>query len=270
MFTSPPLRVTYDRIQIDGSPISKALFTKYLFEVWDKLEGSGKGIEDMPSQFRFVTLLAFYTFLREKVDTAIIDVGIGGEYDCTNVVGAPTVVGITNLELEHTHMLGETIEKVAWHKAGTIKQGCPAMTVDQLPTALDVIRNRGLERGVEVKVVPVREEIASGAVKLGLPTKCMWRNASLAVALATEHLKALGIDPGPTDRNVPEKFAKGLAEVVWPGRFQVIRNGRIEWFVDGAHTVSSLAACGEWYASIAGRYLNHLHSPLHKPLLSLT
>ena len=245
-------------MRIDGSTVSEALFTKYFFEVWDKLESSGKGIEDMPSQFRFVTLLAFHAFLSEKVDTAIFEVGIGGEYDCTNVVEAPTAVGITNLELDHTQILGETIEKIAWNKAGIIKPGCPAMTVDQPPTALDVIRNRGIERGIEVKVVPVHEEIASGAVKLGLPTKCMWRNASLAVALATEHLKALRIDPGPTDRKVPEKFAKGLAKVVWPGRFQVIRNERIDWFIDGAHTVGSLAICGEWFASVAGRYLNHL------------
>ena len=241
-------------IRIDGSPISEALFTRYFFEVWDKLESSGK---DKPPHFRFLTLLAFYTFFCEKVDSAIFEVGIGGEYDCTNVVEAPTAVGITNLELDHTQMLGETIEKIAWHKAGIIKHGRPAMTVDQPPTALDVIRNRGIERGIEVKVVPVHEEIASGAVKLGLPTECMWRNASLAVALATEHLKALGIDPGPTDHSVPEKFAKGLAEAAWPGRFQVIRNGRIEWFIDGAHTVASLAACGGWFASIADRYLSH-------------
>ena len=269
MFTSPPLRSARDRMRIDGSPISEALFTKYFFEVWDKLVSSGKGIEDMPSQFRFVTLLAFYTFLREKVDTAIFEVGLGGEYDCTNVVEAPTVVGITNLELDHTQILGETIEKIAWHKAGIIKRGRPAITVDQPPTALDVIRNRGIERGIEVKVVPVHEEIASGAVKLGIPTKCMWRNASLAVALAAEHLKALGIDPGPIDRRVPGMFAKGLAKVVWPGRFQVIPNGRIEWFIDGAHTVASVAACGEWYASVADRYLNHLHSPSQKLPLSL-
>ena len=246
-----------ERIQINGSPISEALFAKYFFEVWDKLESASKDPKDKPAYFRFLTLLAFYTCLCEKVDTAIFEVGIGGEFDSTNVLEAPTVVGITNLELDHTQVLGDTIEKIAWHKAGIIKPGRPAMTVDQRPTALEVVRSRGLERGVEVKVVPIHEAIASGAVKLGLPAKCMLRNASLAVALAAEHLKALGIDPGPTDRGMPEKFVKGLAEVVWPGRCQVIRNGRIEWFIDGAHTVESLAACGDWYAGIAERYLAH-------------
>jgi folylpolyglutamate synthase len=251
MYTSPHLHTVRERIQIDGSPISESLFAKYFFQVWDRLESGGA---DKPTYFRFLTVLAFHTYLCEKVDAAIFEVGIGGEYCATNVIEKPTAVGITSLGIDHTHVLGDSIEQIAWHKAGIIKPGRPALTVEQPPEALTVIRNRGLERGVTVMVVPIHESIESGAVKLGLPAKCMLSNGSLAITLATEHLKAVGIDPGPTDRIVPEKFVKGLAEVDWPGRCQVTRNGRLEWCVDGAHTVESLAACGDWYASIVNRY----------------
>jgi folylpolyglutamate synthase len=76
-------------------------------------------------------------------------------------------------------------------------------------------------------------------------------NASLAVALAAEHLTLLGMNPGIINGKLPERFVKGLAEVVWPGRCQVIKTGAMEWCIDGAHTVESLEVCGKWFGARA-------------------
>lgn len=120
-------------------------------------------------------------------------------------------------------------------------------------------------------VIPIHKEIASVAAKLGLLAKCMPHNASLAVALATDD-GPLGVDPGATGRGMPQNFAKSLAEAAWPGRCQVIRNGWIEWCIDDAHTVKSLAVCNEWYAGIAHRHPTGSFSPTlsHSPMFALT
>nr|KAG5700455.1 hypothetical protein BaRGS_013942 [Batillaria attramentaria] len=75
----------------------------------------------MPHYFGFLTVMAFYVFVREKVDVALLEVGIGGEYDSTNVVRKPIVCGISSLDLDHTNLLGHTLEDIAWHKSGIFK-----------------------------------------------------------------------------------------------------------------------------------------------------
>ena len=93
-----------------------------------------------PLYFRFLTTLCFHVFLREAVDAVILEVGIGGRYDSTNIVPEPVVTGITSLGIDHTHMLGNTIEEIAWQKGGIYKAGTPAFSVNQAPSALEVLR----------------------------------------------------------------------------------------------------------------------------------
>ncbi|RPB00484.1 FolC bifunctional protein [Choiromyces venosus 120613-1] len=255
LYTSPHLRAVRERIQLDGAPLSEELFAKYFFEVWDRLEASavkeGRDPIIKPVYFRFLTLVAFHTYLRENVDTAIFEVGIGGEHDSTNVIQKPTVVGISSLGIDHTAVLGDTIEEIAWHKAGIIKSSARTFTVPQEPSALEVIQKRADEKGSKVEVVHIHPQIRSREVKLGLTAQFMNGNASLAVALAAEHLTLLGMNPGIIDEKLPERFVKGLAEVVWPGRCQVVKSGAIEWCIDGAHTVESLQVCGKWFGARA-------------------
>jgi len=265
-YTSPHLRAVRERIQLDGSSLSEKLFAKYFFEVWDRLEASalkeGRDPTVKPFYFRFLTLVAFHTYLREKVDTAIFEVGIGGEYDCTNVIQKPTVVGITSLGIDPTGVLGNTIEASTWHKTGIIKASARTFTVPQEPSAMGVIQKRAAEKGSEVKVVDVYPQILSHEVELGLPFQLMMGDASLAVALAAEHLTLLDMNPGIydgkfLDGRLPERFVKGLVEVYWPGRCQIFRIQpikwcyTIEWWVDCAHTEESLYTCGRWFGARA-------------------
>uniref|UniRef100_A0A915P8H4 tetrahydrofolate synthase n=1 Tax=Meloidogyne floridensis TaxID=298350 RepID=A0A915P8H4_9BILA len=136
-YSSPHLIHVRERIQINGHPISEELFAKYFFHVFNNLKDSLQNQEKMPGYFKFLTIMAFYIFYVEKVDVAIVEVGIGGENDCTNIIQNPIVCGITTLDLDHTSILGSTIPEIAWHKAGIAKSNCTLLTVEQPPEAIE-------------------------------------------------------------------------------------------------------------------------------------
>ena len=196
LYTSPHLRFVRERIQINNEPLSEELFAKYFFEIWDRLEdaantrGDAVDVTAKPVYFRFLTLMAFHAYMSEGVDTAVIECGIGGEYDSTNIVTAPTVTGITSLGIDHVAMLGNTIEEIAWHKAGIMKTGASAFTSPQPVEALQVLQTRAIEKSVSLEVVDKNSLLST--VKLGLAGDFQVSNASLAVAVASAHLQALG------------------------------------------------------------------------------
>ena len=251
LYTSPHLRFVRERIRINQAPIPEQLFAKYFFEVWDSLEKAAEE-EGAPSfkpvYFRFLTMMAFHTFLKENVDTAILECGIGGEYDSTNVLESPTVTGITSLGIDHTSILGETIEEIAWHKAGIMKPGALAFTAPQPENALEVLKTRASEKGVELQVVQPHPDITEGKATLGLEGEFQKLNASLAVALAAAHLNALGYKDIKTD-TLPEEFVRGLKLVQWGGRCETREEPHILWHIDGGHTKESIHETATWFAS---------------------
>lgn len=253
LYTSPHLRFVRERIQINNKPLSEELFAKYFFEVWDRLEdaasrdGRPTDTSAKPVYFRFLTLMAFHTYMCEGVNTAVIECGIGGEYDTTNIVVAPTVTGVTNLGIDHTAMLGNTIEEIAWHKAGIMKTGSPSFTAPQPHNALGVLQKRAEERSTNLKVVESHPQIDH--VALGLAADFQKTNASLAIAIAAAHLRSLGLSSINTSP-LPPPFLRGLAEVRWPGRCEIRREGNIAWHIDAGHTLESIEAAGRWLASL--------------------
>ncbi|KAI4097655.1 MAG: hypothetical protein LQ339_006700 [Xanthoria mediterranea] len=256
LYTSPHLRFVRERIRINNEPLSEELFAKYFWETWDKLEESaraqGKPTDKTakPSYFRFLTLMAFHTYIREKVDTAIIECGIGGEYDCTNVIPNPSVTGITSLGIDHVQLLGNTIEEIAWHKAGIMKEGAPAYTVPQPPAAQDVLERRAVEKSVHLSTVqhnPLLENI-----QLGLSAPFQHSNASLAIVLAATLLQSFSYPlPSLFPSNLPPEFIRGLKQVRWPGRCEIRRETGIAWHLDSAHTLESIHLAASWFASEA-------------------
>lgn len=242
-----------ERIQINNEPISEQLFSKYFFDVWDRLSVVGDGSK--PVYFRFLTLMAFHVFLQEHVDTAVIECGIGGEYDSTNLFVSPSVTAVTALGIDHVGMLGNTIEEIAWHKAGVFKTGALALTVPQLAPAMEVLRERARAKSVDLQVVDRHPQIASGEVKLGLAADFQKSNASLAVAICRAHLHQLGhqIFARPMhegEEELPIEFKRGLELVKWPGRCEKRLDGRsrVVWYLDGGHTLESIEVAGQWYA----------------------
>nr|CAI5831479.1 unnamed protein product [Callosobruchus analis] len=147
-FSSPHCIDVRERIRINGIPIPKAQFANHFWNIYDKLDSQKDHEHDMPIYFRFLTLLAFHVFLEEKVSAAILEVGIGGEYDCTNIVRKTVVAAISSLDFDHTQLLGDTMDSIAWNKSGIMKPGSIAFTVPQPEDALKVLRDRSRERNV--------------------------------------------------------------------------------------------------------------------------
>jgi folylpolyglutamate synthase len=121
LFTSPHLLEVRERIRINGRPIGKEVFGTSFFECWERLSTHRKERATMPAYFRFLTLMAFHIFIEEKVDVAIIEVGIGGHYDSTNIIPTPYACGISSIGHDHLDILGNTLAQIAWHKAGIFK-----------------------------------------------------------------------------------------------------------------------------------------------------
>ncbi|CAD6574429.1 MAG: Folylpolyglutamate synthetase [Alectoria sarmentosa] len=253
LYTSPHLRFVRERIQINNQPLSEQAFAKYFFETWDRLEEAAKAKGEptdttaKPGYFRFLTLMAYHTYMSESVDTAVIECGIGGEYDSTNILVKPTVTGITSLGIDHTVILGNTIEEIAWHKGGIMKAGAPCFTAPQPPAALEVLQKRADE--VPTKLHVVDRNPALYDIKLGLAADFQKTNASLAVAIADAHLMALGHQDRKRQNELPSEFIRGLEEVRWPGRCETRREENIAWHIDGGHTLESIEVAGSWFAS---------------------
>ncbi|KAL1786932.1 folylpolyglutamate synthase, mitochondrial isoform X1 [Sigmodon hispidus] len=280
-FSSPHLVQVRERIRINGKPISSELFTQHFWRLYHRLEEFQDDSHiSMPSYFRFLTLMAFHIFLQEKVDLAVVEVGIGGAYDCTNIIRKPVVCGVSSLGIDHTSLLGDTMEKIAWQKGGIFKPGVPAFTVLQPEGPLAVLRDRAQQISCPLYLCPPLEALEEGwlPLTLGLEGEHQRSNAALALQLARCWLEqrdqfvksALGserTDSRPKDiqelkvsrpsiqLQLPlapvfrptAHMRRGLRDTEWPGRTQILQRGPLTWYLDGAHTTSSVQACVRWY-----------------------
>ena len=211
--------------------------------------------------------MAFHTYIQEGADTAVIECGIGGEYDSTNIIVKPTTTGITSLGIDHTSLLGETIEEIAWHKGGIMKEGARAFTAPQPVGAMRVLTERAQEKKVELKVVDVDPRLQE--VRLGLAGDFQKVNASLAIQVAAAHLLTLGhtnLIPYP-DTPLPPQFLSGLQRVRWPGRCEVRKEDGISWHIDGGHTLESIRLAAEWFGSQIPRTKHLQHQKTTRILL---
>lgn len=265
LFTSPHLKSVRERIRINGAPITELKFTKYFYEVWDKLSSTTSDPQAFPTlqpsdtvkpmYFKYLTVLSFHVFMSEGVDTAIYEVGVGGKYDSTNIIDKPTVTGITSLGIDHTLMLGDTIESIAWNKAGIMKKDAPAVVSEQIeyPEALSVVEKEAQEIGVSSFEV-VDSTLIPKEIKLGLAGNFQRLNAAVAVKLAEKHLQKLGVKGVDVEDGVlPDEFVKGLEKAKWEGRCQIITDKKdfehITWYIDGAHTLESINMASQWFKS---------------------
>jgi folylpolyglutamate synthase len=243
LYTSPHLVAVRERIRIDSKPISEEMFAKYFFQVWHTLEGAS--LELKPSYFRFMTLLSFHVFMQEKVDAAIYETGVGGEMDSTNIIERPLATAITTLGIDHVKTLGDSIDLIAWHKAGIMKKGSPCFTTDQVPEAMDVLQKRAAKKGATLSKVAPSAALAKVAIS---PAEDFQKqNASLAVELATVILNKLGVPVERSKGLLPTQFVEGLEGLVWRGRCETKTTGKLHWYLDGAHNEASLKVACSWF-----------------------
>lgn len=250
LFISPHLIAVRERIRINSSPLAESLFARYFFDVWDRLEannGEGEGGDGKPAYARYLTLMSWHVLMQEGVDVAIYETGIGGEFDATNLVERPLVSGITRLGIDHVFALGETVDKIAWHKAGIMKTGSPAFSVEQLPEAQKVLEDRAKEKKVDLQIRGVDPRMKDA--KVTPDADFQKQNASLAIALAETALTKLGVMDTPSGKTLPKTFVDGLQQTVFRGRCEIKSEDHVTWHIDGAHTMDSLRESSKWFLS---------------------
>lgn len=235
-----------ERIKINGKSISEDTFARLFFYVWDKLHeypDRFEGLSVVPPYFRYIFLMAIQEFFEKKVDVAIIEVGLGGEKDPTNVLKKPVVCVITLIGYDHEHILGSTLAEIAWQKAGIFKRGSLALTIIQQPEAASSIEKRAADAGLKCYRVVKSEGVASDWT-LGIKGDHQYQNAALAAEAARswcEHFNESNLQRrvGITGDIVEE----GLKYTHWQGRTEVLKSKLypdITWYVDGAHNIDSI------------------------------
>jgi dihydrofolate synthase / folylpolyglutamate synthase len=260
LYTSPHLVRINERIRLDGQPISDDDFAT-LHDVVGRTAERLVSENDLPwhpSFFEMLTAMAFEYFARSRPDMVVLEVGMGGRLDATNVV-EPRLSIITDISLDHQKYLGETVGEIAREKAGIIRPGGVVVTLPQLPEANDIIGNAILDAGARaVNAVPYVPPVSPGsasslsndghktAIRNRYPLEVMGtritvdsplvgrhqlRNLALAIA-AAEELHHQGVA-----QITPETIAKGIRETHWPGRFQVVPSAgdNPEYVLDVAH-----------------------------------
>ena len=250
-YSSPHLHSFCERIRLDGEPVSPSVFAELTASVWPKHIANAADPEAGPATlFEFLTVMAFHCFADSRTDFSVIEVGLGGRLDATNVV-TPEVSVITPVSLDHTAILGDTIGEIAADKAGIIKPGVPVVVAPQFPDAMAAI-----ETAATAQTAPLVDVARSAAWRVDgtsldgqeitirtprdtyrfrLPLLGDFQGANAAVAAtAVESL----MDAGHEIHH--DAVIKGLSNVQWPARLEVLSPDPIV-VADGAHNDHSVA-----------------------------
>jgi dihydrofolate synthase/folylpolyglutamate synthase len=244
LYTSPHLVHFRERFQVTGRPLADDALAARADEVRHAV------VEGGLTFFEAATVLGFHAFAREGVEVAVVEVGLGGRLDATNVV-RPACAVITNVAMDHAEYLGSTLESIATEKAGIIKEGAPVLTAASDPGILELFRAAARARRAPFTALdPVSDlhhvEVSRtgtdftfetrswGALRLHTPL--VGRHQALNAALAVEALEHL------PERLRPDADAvrAGVASVRWPGRDQIEVVGDVTWLLDVAHNTAGV------------------------------
>lgn len=235
-----------ERIRINDEPISKEHFRTRFFDIWDKLPDQATPSLDIPRYLQLLALLSFHVFIEEKVDVAIYETHFGGEFDATNIIRAPLVTAVTTIAMDHVKLLGPTIQRIAWHKAGIFKSGSLAFSTLQEPPVATVLQQRAAEKDVVLEFVGIDSALPANAT--ALKPKVQKINCSLALAVVRAWLS---VKAPKGQSSMEDNITRGIEQFSWPGRYQQINDQNCQWFLDGAHNELSLQYAVEWFAETA-------------------
>jgi len=249
LYTSPHLHSLRERIKVDGRLISEEEFAALMTETKPYFEAiNNDPLYRQLTFFEALTVLAFAHFKKKGTDFQVLEVGLGGRFDATNVA-KPEVCIITSISFDHTEILGDTLEKIAFEKAGIIKPGSLVVLSPQSEEVTSVISDvchkqgakliqvgrdvtwRGISGDFYHQSLAVEGKLGSHYLTIPLLGDYQLENAATAVA-ALEALASLGFSIATAN------IAQGLARVKWPGRFQILHHQPVV-LVDGAHNVAS-------------------------------
>ncbi len=236
LFISPFIIDFCERIQVDGEFIPKSAlckFTKQVMSVQTVLKEKGLEL----GQFEFITVLAFLYFKNMNCDYVVLETGLGGRYDATNTVSKPLCTVITKISLDHTAILGDTIEKIAKEKVGIIKEGIPVVTCEQPQGAMKLIKETSLNLNASLLVTNLKN---AEQIKINVnSTEFLFKGEHYKTSLLGRHQVENAILAITAVRTVLPNIAynslkRGLANVQHPARLELISNAP-PIIIDGAH-----------------------------------
>ncbi|HES9554129.1 TPA: bifunctional folylpolyglutamate synthase/dihydrofolate synthase [Streptococcus pneumoniae] len=270
VFSSPYLIHYTDQISINGESISEARLEALMADYQSLLEGEAVANLQGTTEFEIITALAYDYFASEQVDVAIMEVGMGGLFDSTNVC-QPILTGITTIGLDHVALLGDTLEAIAEQKAGIIKQGMPLVTGRIAPEALAVIDRiaegkdaprlaygtdyqvRHQESVVTGEVFDYTSVVRQGRFQTSLLGLYQIENAGMAIALLDTFCQEDGRELASNDF-----LGQALEETSWPGRLEIVSRDPL-MILDGAHNPHAIKAL---LVTLQERFADH-----HKEIL---
>ena len=247
LFTSPYIRTFNERMRVDGENISD----RELAEITEYVRPFADYMTDKPTEFELISAIAFEYFSRNNCDVVVLEAGMGGRLDSTNVIDSALLSIITGIALDHTAFLGDTVEKIAAEKAGIIKCGCPVLFGGEDEAAERVIRERAAEMNapfsrVDRSSLTIHSQTLDGTVfdfgryknmQIRMLGSYQPRNAATVLS-AIDILKERGF-------SIPDSaVSRGLEKTRWQARFEVISNDPLVIF-DGAHNPEGIAAAVE-------------------------
>ena len=236
LYTSPHLVRFNERIQVNGEQISDAdiaLFMKNNYNEIKKIE---------TTFFETTTAMAFDYFYRKSVDIAIIETGLGGRLDSTNVI-SPEVCGISSISLDHMDILGNTIQKIAKEKAGIIKENTPIVTIEQSKTIMDIIKKRAEHKNASLKTIKRNDIQLFSIDNQGASFK--YKKYEINLPLKGEHqilncVLAINIVESIINKIDPFKINEAIINTSWPGRMEKLSEKDI--YYDVAHNYDGIKA----------------------------
>ncbi len=243
-YTSPYILRFNERIAVNGEPISDTA----LAEICEEVKNACDGMEDKPTEFELITAIGFEYFKRQKCDIVVLECGLGGRLDATNIIKTPELSVITGIDFDHQNFLGNTIKEIANEKAGIIKKGVPCLWCGDNDTALSVIKKEADEKGAPLITVNHGEtELLSADLSgshlnikkhknvfIPLLGSYQPKNAANACA-AAEELKNNGFNI------TEESIAEGLKSTRWQARFECLSTDPVIIF-DGSHNPQGVKA----------------------------
>ncbi len=266
-YTSPHLVDWTERICLNEQPIS----SEELSQLLEKVQAVIRHQDESATQFEVITAAAWLYFAQQQVDVAVVEVGLGGRLDATNVCLEPLVTLITSISREHWQQLGPTVADIAREKAGILKPGCPVVVGPLPPEADKVVRSRALELQCPIFTPQSAHEIATGwaeyetiqnskfkiqnlkLIKYPLPLAGQIQLTNSALALA-----ALEILQQQGWQILEEAIINGMAKTKWPGRMQWTTWKNHKLLLDGAHNTAA--------AQVLRQYVDSLDTLNHKPV----
>ena len=244
LYTSPYIYRFHERMQVDGQEITDEELSK----ITEYVKPLAQSLAESPTEFELVCCIAFEYFVRKQCDIVVLEVGMGGAFDATNVIDTPEVAVITNIGLDHTEVLGDTVEKIAETKSGIFKENGHAVVYRSTPSVEAVYEQICAEKNVVLRKadfdsLKLKKHTLDGQVfdcgerkDLILPLlgDHQLHNASVVLSII-DTLKAIGWNIGE------EHIRTGLKDVKWPGRFDIVSHSPL-FIIDGGHNPQCIEA----------------------------